>query len=143
MRKNIQIMIEAAGQTLQIWRRSIVVIVLLFALCFLEYFPDQWRNYEITSDVPLVLTQTLVLVVFPLTAVRIIIDWRTMFDEYRWWRILGYVAGGVIGCIISLLVRKLIWSFTCEGFVKGWACFAAAAIVLTVLDYVAGWRSET
>lgn len=143
MKENIRIMIDAAIQMLHTWRKSIVLAVLLFALCLLEYFPDQWHAYEITSDVPLVLTKTLILVAFPLTAVHIIIKWHTRFDEYRWWRTLGCVAGGVIGCVILLLARELIWSFTCEGFLKGWACFAAATIVLTVLNCVVGWRRES
>lgn len=143
MRKNIQAMLKAAIQMMHTWRRSIVFAVLLFALCLLEYFPNQWHAYKITSDVPLVLTQTLILVVFPLTAVHIIIEWHTMFDEYRWWRTLGCVAGEVVGCGILLLARELIWSFTCEGFLKAWACFAAATIVLTVLHAIIGWRMES
>lgn len=141
MKKNIQIMIDAAIQMLHAWRKSVVFAVLLFALCLLEYFPNQWHAYGITSDVPLVLTQTLILVVFPLAAVRIISSWHSR-DGYHWWRILGHVAGGVVGCIILLLVQDLIWSFTMDGLLKGWAAFAAATIILTALQTIVGWRDE-
>lgn len=142
MKKNIQVMLKAAIQMLHTWRRSIVFAVLLFALCLLENFPKQWYNYEITSNIQLSLSQPVILIVFACCLFHIISSWRGR-DGYHWWRILGYVAGGLVGCIILLLARELIWSFTMEGFLKGWVYFVAATIILTVLEKIVGWRVES
>lgn len=142
MKKNIQVTLKAGIQMLHTWRRSIVFAVLLLALCILENFPDQWHDYEITSDIQLSLTQVVIPVVFILDLGFHIGLAGTIRDGNFWWRILGYVSGSVVGSVILLLARELIWSFTCEGFLKGWACFAAATIILTILQTIVGWRSE-
>ena len=141
MKKNIQIMIEAAIQMLHTWRKSIVFSALLLALCLLENFSDQWHSYEMTSDVQLALTRVGIMVAFSCSVFHVVLNWPGR-DGYHWWRILGYVAGWGVGCVILLLARELIWSFTNEGFLKGWACFAAATIPFIVLQAIVGWRGE-
>lgn len=135
MRKNIQAVIEATlKMVFHTWKISVVLATLLYILRLIGYvLPDQWHNFEIVSNIQLSLTQAVIMVAFVSGLFHHIVRDRAITDGYQWWRILGYVAGGVVGCIIVLLAREPIYSFTINGFLRGWTYFIAATFTFVAL----------